>query len=94
MDEDFRAEANKQLKPDPERAAELRAIFEKGFNEPVIPKIWQSCDYISAIGGGGFAPYTQKMKRYSGDLPMYFNCCAASEDSIAACMEIEKQSAR
>ena len=90
MDEDFRAEANKQLKPDPERAAELRAVFEKGFDEPVIPKIWQNCDYLSAIGGGGFASYTQKMKRYSGDIPIYFNCYGASEGPISTSMEMGK----
>ena len=90
MDEDFRAEANSQLKPDLERAAELRAIFEKGFDEPVIPKIWQNCDYLSAIGGGEFASYTQKMGRYSGDMPIYFNSYGASEGPISTNMEMGK----
>ncbi len=90
IDEDFRAEANKHLRPDPERAAELRAIFEKSFDEPVIPKIWPNCDYLSAIGGGGFASYTQKIKRYSGGIPIYFNSYAASEGPISSCLEMGK----
>ncbi len=90
MDEDFRSEANSRLKHDPERAAELRAVFEKGFDEPVIPKIWPNCDYLSAIGGGGFVSYTQKMKRYSGDIPIYFNSYGASEGPISSCLEMGK----
>ena len=89
MDDGLREKFNAQLAPDPERAAELRAIFEQGFEEPVIPKIWPDCDFIASIGGGGFAAYTKKMKRYSGDIPMYFNCYGASEGPIATILDFE-----
>ena len=75
----------KYLKPNPERAAELRKIFSEGFDEPIIPKLWKKMSWICAIGTGGFASYTEKMRQYSGDLPIDFSIYGASEGMFAAC---------
>lgn len=67
---------------DPERARELRKIFEEGFSEPVIPKIWPKCSRITAGGSAGFSLYTRHFKRYSGDIPVSDGAHAASEAVI------------
>lgn len=91
LDPELREKFQAELEPDPERAAELREIFEAGFDKPIIPQIWPLTDYIAAIGGGGFATYTNKMRDYSGDIPIYFNSYAASEALMAVAVELEKE---
>ena len=90
LSDGVRAELSALLKPEPERAAELRAIFEKGFEEPVIPRIWPDIEFISAVGSGGFSIYTEKMRYYSGDIPIHFLAYGASEALIAVAAEMEK----
>lgn len=53
---------------DPERAAELREIFESGFSEPVIPRIWKKLNLVLAFGDGIFSVYAPGIKRYLGDI--------------------------
>lgn len=90
LPDEVRAELEAALKPDPERAAELRAEFEKGFEDPIIPRIWPQMDYISAIGTGGFSIYTDKMRQYSGDIPIWFSVYAASEGLFAVARYMEE----
>lgn len=86
-----RAELLAKIKPDPKRAAELRAEFEKGFSDPIIPRIWPEFAFVHAIGSGGFSVYTDKMRHYLGDIPIYFSVYAASESIMAICNEMESQ---
>ena len=72
------------LKKRPERAAELRKIFSEGFEEPIVPKLWPKMTYVSAIGTGGFAVYTEKVKEFIGDIPIDYFVYAASEGIFAA----------
>ncbi|MCR4789100.1 MAG: GH3 auxin-responsive promoter family protein [Lachnospiraceae bacterium] len=59
-----------RLYPDPERARELREIFEKGFDEPVALKIWPSLSRIVAITPGIYQIYTDILPRYTGNVPI------------------------
>ena len=81
--DEMRSELESKLKPDPKRAEELRAEFEKGFDEPIIPRILPNVMAVAAIGTGGFAAYTERMKKYSGSIPMHFLTYAASESLMA-----------
>ena len=72
------------LKKRPERAAELRKVFEEGFDTPIVPRLWPNLSYISAIGTGGFAIYAEKVKQYIGDIPIDYSVYAASEGIFAA----------
>ena len=72
------------LKKRPKRAAELRKIFEGGFDTPIVPKLWPNLSYISAIGTGGFAIYAEKVKQYIGNIPIDYSVYAASEGIFAA----------
>lgn len=89
--DDVKVQLQKQIKPDPKRAAELRAEFEKGFETPIVRRIWPDFAFVHAIGSGGFAVYTDKMRHYLGDVPIYFSVYAASESIMAICNEMESQ---
>lgn len=57
-----------KIKPEPERAKELREIFKQGFDEPFAPKVWPNMCYIMGVGTGGFKAYAEKISnKYTGD---------------------------
>lgn len=89
--DDVKAQLLTQIKPNPKRAAELRKEFEKGFERPIIPRIWPELAFVHAIGSGGFSVYTDKMRHYLGEIPIYFSIYAASESIMAICNEMESQ---
>lgn len=76
------------LKKRPERAAELRKIFREGFDAPIVPKLWPKLSYVSAIGTGGFAVYTEKVKQFIGDVAIDYSVYAASEGIFASASEM------
>lgn len=80
---DIRASLNAKLTPDPVRAAELREIFEKGFDTPVIRKIWKKIEFIWVVGTVGFAAYMDRLRQYSGDIPVHLIGYTASEVIMA-----------
>ncbi|WP_407446773.1 GH3 auxin-responsive promoter family protein [Fibrobacter sp.] len=85
----LREKFNSELRPDPERATELRKIFGEGFDKPFVRRVWPNLEYINAIGAGGFVSYTKMLRRYTGDLPMVFGNYAASEAMMAVVTEVE-----
>ena len=72
------------LKKRPERAAELRKVFEEGFDTPIVPRLWPKLSYVSAIGTGGFAVYAEKVIQFIGNIPVDYSVYAASEGIFAA----------
>lgn len=81
LPEGMRKAMEDKLTACPERAAALRAEFEKGF-ENIIPRIWPNCGRIVAAGTGAFSIYTRKLRFYSGAIPMNNGFYAASEAVI------------
>ena len=90
IDEETKAELMKVTRPEPERAAELEREFKKGFDDPIIPRIWPKMSFISTIGTGGFAAYTRAMRSFSGSVPIDFQIYGASESMMATCTHIEE----
>ena len=86
---DIREKLQAELQPDPERADELEKIFEEGFDTPILKRLWPNMEYINAIGSGGFLSYTEKIRRYSGDLPMCFANYSCSEAMVAVVTQVE-----
>lgn len=68
ISDEFKANLESRILPNPKRAEELAAIFEQGFDTPVAPKIWKKLSRIIAFGTGTFAIYTENIKRYIGDI--------------------------
>lgn len=69
----------KKLLPNPLRARELNLLSHETLRENMIKKIWPHVRYVLAIGGKPFAYYTERMKEYAGDVPVYHYAYAASE---------------
>ena len=93
MPEDIRKKFEKRLKPNKERADELRKIFNEPTHIGIMPKIWKRLSLIVSIGTGEFSPYRDKMKQYCSDkIPFSASMYVASEATIATALEIENQS--
>lgn len=92
LSDGVRASLEKQLKADPKRAEFLRREFEKGFDTPIIPRIWPKLAWTGGIGTGTFAPYTETMKKYAGDdMPHDHLLYAASESIFACCPGLNRE---
>ena len=91
--QEVRETLREELKPDRRRAEELMREFRRGFDDPIIPRIWPKMSWIGGIGTGGFAPYAKRMRAYSGkSIPFNNLCYAASESLIAAARHIGDES--
>jgi hypothetical protein len=77
-----------KIKPDPERAAELRREFEKGFDETLVPRIWPNMSVICGIGTSTFEQFYRLSKTITGDIPYDFSIYGASEGLFAAVDEL------
>lgn len=78
----------KRIKPMPDRAAELRSEFEKGFDTPIVPRIWKNCCWMFGMGAGSLEVYSKKLGRYTGNLPIHNMGYGASEDLVAVPIEL------
>ena len=88
-----REKLNAKLKADPVRANELRVEFKKGFDTPIVPRIWPKLKWISSVGSSGFMPYTNLMRTYLGpDVTVDFLAYASSEAIIGAARTPEDDS--
>lgn len=82
--EGIRRKYGKRFKPNPERAAKLRAEFEKGFDEPIAPRIWPRLQWTYGMMGSNLAVYIAKLRKYIGkDVPIHNMGYAAAEGFFA-----------
>ena len=89
--EETKAKLKKVLKPNPERAAELRREFEKGFDETIIKRIWPNMSVIYGIGNGTFAPFAKEVRKLAASVPIDHSIYGASEGMFATVNELEKE---
>ena len=75
--------------PMPERAAKLREIFSRGFDEPFVPKVWPRVRYFSGACTGSFKTYADLIcRRYLGkDIALYSRGVCASEGAFSVPVE-------
>ncbi len=69
--------------PHKERADELEKIFSEGFDTPILPRIWPDLKLVVAGGSGTFNIYTDRLKRYTGNILHHERMYAASEGIFA-----------
>lgn len=86
----LRGQMAKRIKPNPKRAAELRAEFEKGFETevPIAKRLWPKLCWGYGMIGSTLSAYVEKLRRYVGDLPMHNMGYAASEGFMAMPVEL------
>ncbi len=87
---DIEAKINSLPKIEANRIRQLEEIFDGGFDTPVVPAIWQNLRYISGIGGGSFAVQTRMLRKYTGDIPVYYFAYASSEIMAGAAFELDR----
>lgn len=85
MSESIRKKLQSTLKPDPERAAELRDIFNNPDERPLVSRIWPEMSYITAIGSADFEPFTKTMIKFCDDDVVFNNSFYACSESIIGC---------
>ena len=91
MKEEVRTSLLQKIQPMPERAKELRAIFEQGFDEPFVPKVWPGLSYIVGVGTGGFKTYSDKIREdYTGaNIRQYKVGLSASEGIFSVPFDLD-----
>ena len=86
---DIKIKLNKDLKPDVERANELKEIFENPKGK-IIKRIWPRMSVIIGIGTGEFSVFARKLRDYCGEDVSFFNeIYGSSESLMASAMEVE-----
>ena len=76
------------IKPNPERAKELREEFEKGFDDTILERIWPNMIVMSGVGTSTFEAYVKKARQYSKHIPFDYSIYGASEGLYAACDQL------
>lgn len=79
----------KVIKPNPERAAELRKEFSKGFDPTIIKRIWPNMSVICGIGTSTFEAFSRIARGYTEGVPLDFSIYGASEGLFAAVDAVE-----
>ncbi|TRY64752.1 hypothetical protein DNTS_017802 [Danionella cerebrum] len=82
LDADVRSALEKRMKPDPERAAELTAQFEKGF-EGIALRVWPRLHLVLAVDSGSNQIYGEMLRQhYCKDVLFYSPFYASTEGLI------------
>ena len=83
----------KKFKPNPQRAAELRREFEKGFDDPIGPRIWPKLTWAYGMVGSNLKVYVEKLRKYIGDdVPIHGMGFAAAEGFFSMATELDSDS--
>ncbi len=83
ISDSIRHKLQAKLKPDPERAAELRKIFSTTSNIPLLSRIWPDMSFVLAIGSADFEPFTKTVRELCyDDVTFNYSLYACSESMI------------
>ena len=87
---ELKKEYSRKFKPNPKRAAELRKEFEKGFSDPIAPRIWPKLTWAYGMVGSNLKVYVDKIRKYIGyDIPIHGMGFAAAEGFFAKATELD-----
>ena len=90
LPDDVRQSLTTKIKPNPQRATQLREIFENGFDKPIAPAMWPNLTVIRSVAGGGFAPYTERLRRFIGnEVHIMYTGYNASEGAFSVPFEMD-----
>ena len=86
---ELRAKWEKKFKPMPKRALEIRRECEKGFDDPIAPRIWPKFAWSYGMVGSNLKFYVQKLRKHTGDAPIHNMGYAAAEGYMAMPVELD-----
>ena len=90
MPEILRTNLNKNLRPDTERAEELRKIFREHSHSGIMTALWPKLCIVIGIGTGEFEGFAKKMRDYCGEnVSFYHETYSSSEALIANAVDVE-----
>lgn len=95
MPTEVRQSLSEKIKPMPERAKELRKIFENHLDDQFVPLIWPKLQVMFGIGTGGFSNYLEKIQEdFTGkDIAFYYVGLSASEGFFTTPYELNNPDA-
>ena len=64
---DLRERLQAKIRPMPERAEQIRAVFREEEYQPLVPKLWPNHQFLIGIGSAVFQVYSEKLKLYFGN---------------------------
>ena len=82
LSDDWRRYILEKLPPDPLRARELRSINKDTLADGMLQKIWKNLRYVRVIDGKLFSAYSERFRRYVGNVPIHNFAYASSESNI------------
>lgn len=88
LDPQVKASLEHKLKPAPKRAKELEAQLSRGM-AGIATRLWPNLAYISCVIGGSFSIYEDKLRYYTGKLPINSSVYGATEAPIALTMKAD-----
>lgn len=88
-----RASLMQKIKPNPQRAAELREIFKNGSNFKFVNAIWPKMEFIFGVGGDGFSIYANTIRNNYADERVTFilSGITSSEGLWSIPVEVESE---
>lgn len=87
----IREELMKYIKPNPERAAFLRAEYAKGVDETFLKRIWPNLSVIYGISGSIYTVYADNVRKIAAGVPYDYSIHGASEGLMAAPDHLESE---
>ena len=91
VDPKLRSRLDGRLTPDPERAAEIRAIMERHADGAFVPLLWPDMKRIAAVGTATFAPFIDRLRPALGpDIAVDYLGYVCSEATVAAPLRAEE----
>lgn len=85
VDPKLKKKLEEQLKPDPERAQEIRTIMAEHENDAFVPLLWPDMKLIATVGSATFAPFIDKLRPLLGpEVAVDFLGYVCSEGTIGA----------
>ena len=66
IDPALRGKLEARMTPDPERAAQVRAVMAAHEDGAFVPLLWPDMKMVATIGTASFAPYLEKLRKFTG----------------------------
>ena len=79
-----------KYKPCPERIEELEKELSRGFDRNTVANLWKKMKFVIGIGGGIYRFQEAELKRYLGDIPVYYTIFASSECMMGIAVQMNK----